>query len=41
MVFTKVSVLILFIVLAFTAFNSDNLSPFSPLGFERSPARPR
>jgi APA family basic amino acid/polyamine antiporter len=33
MVLTKVSVLILFIVLAFTAFNSDNLSPFNPMGF--------
>ena len=33
MVFIKISVLILFIVLAFTAFNSDNLSPFMPEGF--------
>ena len=33
MVLTKVSVLILFIVLAFTAFNADNLSPFNPMGF--------
>ena len=33
MVFIKVSVLILFIVLAFTAFNSDNMTPFMPEGF--------
>ncbi len=33
MVFIKVGVLILFIVLAFSAFESDNLSPFMPEGF--------
>ena len=33
MVVIKLAVLILFCVLAFTAFNSDNLSPFMPEGF--------
>jgi APA family basic amino acid/polyamine antiporter len=33
MVFVKVSVLLLFIVLAFTAFTADNLTPFAPEGF--------
>jgi APA family basic amino acid/polyamine antiporter len=32
MVFVKVGILVLFIVLAFTAFNADNLSPFAPEG---------
>jgi APA family basic amino acid/polyamine antiporter len=32
MVVIKVSILVLFIVLAFTAFNSDNLEPFAPGG---------
>ena len=32
MVFIKISVLVLFIVLAFTAFNADNLTPFSAGG---------
>jgi APA family basic amino acid/polyamine antiporter len=32
MVFIKVGILALFIVLAFTAFNADNLSPFAPEG---------
>src|SRR3954467_653262 len=33
MVFTKLSIVVLFIVLAFTGFNSDNLPPFAPNGF--------
>ena len=33
MVFIKVAVLLLFLALAFTAFNSDNLTPFMPEGF--------
>ena len=33
MVCIKLSVLVLFIVIAFTAFSSDNLSPFLPYGF--------
>jgi basic amino acid/polyamine antiporter, APA family len=33
MVFTKLSIIVLFIVLAFTGFNSDNLHPFAPNGF--------
>ena len=33
MVFIKVGVLLLFIVLAFSAFESDNLTPFMPEGF--------
>ncbi|MFB9965418.1 amino acid permease [Sinosporangium siamense] len=32
MVFLKVGVLLFFCVVAFTAFNSDNLTPFAPLG---------
>jgi basic amino acid/polyamine antiporter, APA family len=34
MVFVKTGILILFIALAFTAFNSDNLSPFMHGGFD-------
>ena len=34
MVFVKIAILLLFIVLAFTAFNSDNLTPFAPEGFD-------
>jgi APA family basic amino acid/polyamine antiporter len=33
MVFVKVAVLLLFLALAFTAFNSDNVTPFMPEGF--------
>ena len=33
MVVVKVVILLLFLVLAFTAFNSDNLTPFAPQGF--------
>jgi basic amino acid/polyamine antiporter, APA family len=32
MVVIKISILVMFIVLAFTAFSSDNLSPFAPAG---------
>ena len=32
MVIVKIAVLVLFLVLAFTAFNSDNLTPFMPKG---------
>jgi APA family basic amino acid/polyamine antiporter len=32
MVFTKVGIILLFIVLAFTGFSTDNLSPFAPEG---------
>jgi APA family basic amino acid/polyamine antiporter len=34
MVAVKLGVLVFFIIAAFTAFNSDNLSPFSPNGFD-------
>jgi APA family basic amino acid/polyamine antiporter len=34
MVMVKVAIVILFIILAFTGFNSDNLSPFNPEGFD-------
>jgi APA family basic amino acid/polyamine antiporter len=34
MVFTKLAIVILFIVLAATGFHSDNLHPFSPHGFD-------
>jgi APA family basic amino acid/polyamine antiporter len=34
MVVVKVAIVILFIILAFTGFNSDNLSPFNPEGFD-------
>jgi basic amino acid/polyamine antiporter, APA family len=34
MVFTKIGIVILFIVLAFTGFHSDNLHPFTPHGFD-------
>jgi APA family basic amino acid/polyamine antiporter len=34
MVITKVGVLLFFIVVAFTAFNSDNFTPFAPHGFD-------
>ena len=33
MVITKLAIVVLFIILAFTGFNSDNLHPFSPNGF--------
>src|SRR3954469_122810 len=33
MVITKLSIVVVFIVLAFTGFNSDNLHPFAPNGF--------
>jgi APA family basic amino acid/polyamine antiporter len=33
MVVIKIAVLLIFLVLAFTAFNSDYLTPFSPFGF--------
>ena len=32
MVFIKVTILLMFIVLAFTAFNADNIKPFAPSG---------
>jgi APA family basic amino acid/polyamine antiporter len=34
MVFTKLAVIVLFIVLAFTGFHSGNLTPFAPHGFD-------
>src|SRR4051794_12868906 len=34
MVMVKLAIVILFIILAFTGFNSDNLSPFNPGGFK-------
>jgi APA family basic amino acid/polyamine antiporter len=34
MVMVKVAIVILFIILAFTGFNSDNLTPFNPKGFD-------
>jgi APA family basic amino acid/polyamine antiporter len=34
MVMVKVAIVIIFIILAFTGFNSDNLSPFNPEGFD-------
>jgi basic amino acid/polyamine antiporter, APA family len=34
MVAVKLAILALFVVLAFTAFESDNLSPFAPMGFD-------
>src|SRR3954470_5694976 len=33
MVITKLSIVVIFIVLAFTGFNADNLHPFAPNGF--------
>ena len=39
MVVIKISILVMFIVLAFTAFNSDNIKPFAPEGTERDRER--